>query len=283
MRVWEVKFEVHQPIPALPLPSVVVEEVQHLPIYGHDGRTRRDRGGQLVYTMSGEGRLRVKDKVYDLTPGKVFLHNHQDVDIGYFYPPEGMAVWRFLWISFNGEAAEQMVENIVERYGYLFDLPWDRGIVKKLYSYRNYRGAVQVLTPLAGAKLVMDVLTGIGDGLEAQLIGNPQSLLVARAQEYILENVNRELGVSDIAEALTVSREHLTRVFQEQTGMTPKGYILSRKMNLACDLLLNSQLSCKEIAERVGYSDPTSFSRAFRRLTEMTPGELRENGYRPDI
>jgi len=265
------------------MPHVVVEEVQSLPSYGHDGRTRRDCGGQLVYTMSGEGRLRIKDKIHALTPGKAFLHNHRDCNIGYFFPPEGKETWRFLWISFVCKSVEKMVDDIVGRYGYIYDLPWDRGVVRKMYSYRNHRGAVQVLTPLSGAKLVMDILTGIGDGLEDQLIRSPQSMLVARAQEYILENINRELSVNDIADALLVSREHLTRVFQAQTGMTPKAYILSRKMNLACDLLMSSQLSCKEIAERVGFSDPTSFSRAFRRLTEMAPGELRENGYRPDI
>ena len=283
MRVWEVKFEVHQPIASLPVPHVVVEEVQNSPVYGHDGRFRRDRGGQLAYTMSGRGRLRVRNEVFDLTPGVAFLHNHRDPDIGYFYPEDGTDVWRFLWIGFNGELAEKMVTDIVARYGYRFELPWERGIVKKMYSYKNFRGAVQILSPLGGMRLVIDVLTGLGEALEKRLIGSPQSLLVARAQEYILENVAVDIGVAEIAEALNVSREHLSRVFREQTSMSPKDYILSRKMSLACDLLLYSSLSCKEVSERVGFEDPTSFSRAFRRLVGMSPGGLRENGYRPDI
>ena len=213
MRVWQVKFEVHQPLPSMPIPNVVVEEVQNHPSYMLDGRLRKDKGGQLSITIGGRGCFRLDDQIIELTPGVAFLHNHTDPRTGYFYPKDEAETWRFLWIAFHSETVEQMIADINARYGYIFHLPLNCGLVRKLVAYHNYRGAVQVLTPLAGARLVMDIFAGLGDTFEHRLISNPQSILVSKAQEYVISNISRNIKLTDIATALQISREHLSRVF----------------------------------------------------------------------
>ena len=47
VRKWQVQFEVHRPFATLPLPDLVVEEVQNTPAYRMDGRLRGDSGGQF--------------------------------------------------------------------------------------------------------------------------------------------------------------------------------------------------------------------------------------------
>lgn len=281
VRQWTVKFEVHQPMKHLPYPDIVVEEVQQTPEYLVDGRLRKIGGGQLSITIGGRGKLKAAGKVYDLLPGTAFLHNHFDPEVCYYYPEDFSGDWRFLWMAFCN--AEDIVESVNKRYGYVFNLPLDRGVAKLLASYRGYRGAMQVLTPLSGCRLIMDVITGLGDSFEKKLIENPQSVLVADSQRYVLENIGRDIGVDDIAAEFKVSREHLSRVFRDQTGVSPREYIARIKMRLACDLLLQTSLNCKEIAERVGYHDHSSFSRAFKNLLGTSPRMLRENGYRPDV
>ena len=88
---------------------------------------------------------------------------------------------------------------------------------------------------------------------------------------------------SALAGALQVSREHLSRVFKEQIGVTIHEYATRRKIDLAIDLLMQSNLGCKEIAERVGFNEYSAFSRAFRRVVGSSPQCVRENGYRPDV
>jgi len=281
VRQWQVRFEVHMPLKHLPYPTLVVEEVQKTPKYVCDGQFRKFGGCQLSITTGGRGGIRIHGVDYDLLPGMAFLHKHDDPDVCYHYPADFSGDWRFLWIAFNN--ADEIVQSINKRYGYLYDLPLDRGITKRLMSYKGYRGVMQMLTPLAGAGMVMDILTGLGDTFERKLIENPQSVLVAGVQRFVLENIGRDIGVIELAEEFKVSREHLSRVFREQTGYSPREYINRCKMRLACDLLLQTGLGCKEIAERVGYSDHSSFSRAFKNTVGMSPAVLRENGYRPDI
>jgi AraC-like DNA-binding protein len=282
MRLWEVSFEIHMPLTSLPRPAIIVEEVQNSPDYAHNGRFRHDTGGQLAITLAGRGRLRIGEEHYDLKPGMAFLHNHRDPDIGYYYPKDGEGDWRFLWISFSGNS-ESVIKELNNHYGYIYHLALDGMIVKKLLAYYNLRDVLQVRAPLAGAQLVFDIMAGLGDTLERKLITNPRSLLVSKVQQHVIENISSELTIGMIADKFQVSREHLTRVFKTQTGMTPHSYITKRKMILSRALLLQTNLSCKEIADRVGYSDLSVFSRAFKAAVKMSPSQIRESGISPNI
>lgn len=281
MRIWEVPFEVHMPLTSLPRPVLIVEEVQHSPAYGHDGRFRHETGGQLAITIAGRGRLRLGEEHYDLNSGMAFLHNHQDPFIGYYYPEDAIADWRFLWISFS-DNSQSIITELNKHYGYIYHLPLDGMIAKKLAAYRNLRDMLQVLTPLAAGRMVIDILAGLGDTFEHKLISNPQSLLVSKVQQYVIENISSNLTVGMIAKQFQVSREHLSRVFVMQTGITPHVYITQRRIILARNMLLQSRLSCKEIADRVGYSDVAVFSRAFKAAVKMSPSQIRESGISPN-
>ena len=114
-----------------------------------------------------------------------------------------------------------MVRDLNQRYGYIYQLPADRGIIKRLAAYKNYQSVVQALTPLAVAKLVMYVLISLGETLADKEERDPQSNLIRKAQQLIIENLGRPIGNNALAEELNVSREHLSRVFKNQTGSSP--------------------------------------------------------------
>ncbi len=277
MRVWEVQFEIHQPLPSLPQPTVIVEEIQNSPGYGFEGFKRHDVGGQLVITIAGRGRLRIGKNYYDLLPGMAFLHNHQDPQVGYHYPPDGSETWRFLWIAFAGKV-ENIINDLNQYYGYIYHLSFNGKIIKRLSAYHHLRGLLQVRAPFAGARMVMEILADLSDNVERELVQTPQSILITKFQQYIIENIASDLSVGQVAAKFQVSREHLTRMFKKQTGTTPHAYITRRRLQLACDLLQQTNLSCKEIADRVGYKDLTVFYRAFKTVLKITPNALRASG-----
>ncbi len=283
-RVWEVNFEIPARLPSLPYPGAVVEEVQQVPEYNIQCRTRKNMTGcQLSCTLEGEGIFRYKRQEYRLTPGMAFLQNHNDVNTAYYYPVNGRQPWRFLWFAFFSETVESMVREMVSRYGYIYRLPVDGGIVKKLKSFKSYRGTLQILSPLEAARVVMDVLTGLDKHIEEKYVETSQSNLIRRTQAYIFENIGNDIGIDQIARNIGVSREHLSRIFRQQLGQAPSEYLMKRKMELACKLLISTNLTCKEIAERIGYENSVSFNRAFKNLVKMPPGQLRELGCVPEI
>jgi len=84
----------------------------------------------------------------------------------------------------------------------------------------------------------------------------------------------------------TVSLEELSRVFgynkgyismklKKETGSSFKSLLNSKKINVAKELLKETNLSVEEIAVNVGYNEPSSFFKLFKKYTNMTPNEYR--------
>ena len=257
---------------------------QETPAYRWDGKLRsHSRNSQFVYTLSGEGIFQHLNQKYRLTKGKAFLAQIRDPETSYYYPLNSNIPWIFIWITFYGETVDMMVADIVKKYGYIYDIPENNSIVKTLKAYKGIRGTVQAITPLSGTAIVMDVLTGINSAIGNDFLNNPQNRLVKNVREFVMQNIDKEISIKDLADQLKVSREHLARTFKKRTGVSPNEYITYEKLRLACQLLKVTNLSCKEIAQRVGYRNQSSFTRIFNRLLQQSPKNTRETGHYPPL
>lgn len=270
-----------------PVPGELVEELQETPAYRIDEKYRSGstRGGQLSCTLEGEGRFwdEEEKKEYVLTPGRAFFARHRFKDVSYYYPPDGKVPWKTLWISFGGKAAEEMIDEIVSKYGHIYNLPLTEGVIKRLLAYRNYNQTVQPLTSGAGAKMVMDIFTSLTERDEKALLNDPQNDLVRQVRQYMLENIGNDYGVADVADSLNLSREHLSRFFSKRMGLSLAEYIRQSKIRRACHLLRETRYSCSDIGKKVGYRNSASFSRVFKSVMGMTPENFRKIGYIPKL
>ena len=280
VRIWEVRFQTTRPLETFPMPHEIVLERQTSLHYHLEGSTRPKTMTQLVVTLEGEGAFRYGDTVYPLTPGKGFMCMLGDPQSAYFYPGHARKPWIFLWMDFSGETAVRMVEELSSLYGHVFDLPLDSGLIRYLKSFRNQRRSIRFVSPTEGARIVCDVLALLGENLERKDIDSPGNRLVQAAQAAISKNLDRTWNLSDIAARLKVSREHLTRIFRDRTGMTPQEFAAEERMQFAVRLLRDSFQSCEEIAEQTGYSSAVSFNRAFRRRFGYSPMQYRKSKMR---
>ena len=89
--------------------------------------------------------------------------------------------------------------------------------------------------------------------------------------------LNPQLSVNFLADKHSINPSYLSRYFKKETGMNLSEYIISQKMEKAKQLLSDARLSVQDIALRLGYSDATSFIKAFSKYTGMTPGSFRKN------
>jgi AraC-like DNA-binding protein len=280
-RLWEVPFEMTSMLGSLPFPRIVVEETQTTPLYHIAGNMRSTmRGCQLSCTLSGEGIFRIGKQEIRLTPGMAFLQCHNDRRNAYRYPADGREPWRFLWIAFSSKAAENIARAVNREYGYIFRLPLDSGIVKKLKNYEHYNGRLQVITPLEGATIFMDVITRLAN-LESRREETVSSELIRLAHEYIYAHLEDDIDIRAIAAHLGISREHLARVFKQQLGESPSSYLHRKKMMRACKLLLETNLTVSEVGDKLGYASGAAFIRTFKQHLQMTPGQLRAAGWLP--
>ena len=67
----------------------------------------------------------------------------------------------------------------------------------------------------------------------------------------------------------------MARLFRDETGLSFSDYLIELRLQKAADLLQRSPLTIGQVAERVGYDDPSRFTIHFRRRFNQTPGTFR--------
>lgn len=101
--------------------------------------------------------------------------------------------------------------------------------------------------------------------------------LIQKSLEYIEKNMdNPEYGVEELSRDLGMVRMSLYRKLQSITGNTPTDFIRSIRLKRAAQLLQGSRLPIVEIANQVGFSSPSYFSKCFREMFGMLPKQYAE-------
>jgi AraC-like DNA-binding protein len=106
---------------------------------------------------------------------------------------------------------------------------------------------------------------------------------IAQAIRYIEQHLHEALSVQQIADLCGWTHAHFTRVFSQHTGASPRAFILSRRIDRACQLLMQESCTIKEIAHRVGFQDEHYFSRTFVREKGITARQYREDFSDPRV
>ncbi len=93
-------------------------------------------------------------------------------------------------------------------------------------------------------------------------------------EEYILEDINYE----NVARQVYMSNYHFHRIFSMLTGITANEYIRNRRLSMAGQELIMSDVKIIDIAYKYGYESPESFTKAFTRFHGVTPNIARRAG-----
>ena len=113
--------------------------------------------------------------------------------------------------------------------------------------------------------------------VERVRLGKNPSKLLMQVTNYVQHNLSRPLDVDDLAKSLFISRTHLASKFKLETGMTLTDFILGEKIEEAKRLLRYSDKSLTLIADYLGFSSQSHFTRIFKKYSGQTPREYREN------
>jgi AraC family transcriptional regulator len=98
-----------------------------------------------------------------------------------------------------------------------------------------------------------------------------------RVAAYIEEHVADDVPLATLAELARLSPYHFCRSFKRSFGMPPHRYHAHRRIERAKQLLADRELSITMIAIDVGFSETSTFTAAFHRLTGQTPSRYRRN------
>lgn len=227
------------------------------------GPSRRSEG-IIHYVLSGEG-------VFN---GKCVSENQ-----GFYIAPSSLAEyypdeenpWNYFWINVSPEFANRYIQptvNANEDGIFEYDFKGKLlSVIDKIMSANSPMGSIE---SLAFAFSIMKLHTP-----RTEVSRSKQYVL--QAKNYIENTLNQRISVYDVAEALSIHDRYLYSLFIQHEGISPKEYIINRKVETACDLLENTGLSVMEIAAATGFPDIYSFSRLFKGKTGVSPTQYRKS------
>lgn len=112
--------------------------------------------------------------------------------------------------------------------------------------------------------------------LQPAFSGRLAAWQMRRITDYVEGQVEAMPRIDELAKLCQLSPRHLGRAFKNHTGQTLGDYVKAVRLQKAKRLLVDTDLSLKEIAHRLGFSSPSSFSVAFGKATGFTPGRFRQ-------
>jgi AraC-like DNA-binding protein len=193
------------------------------------------------------------------------------------YRPDPETGWDEHWVGFDGDVARRWVRNKffsprrpVFKPGQ--EEKWLVLFTELITVIKLNRPALQQV--MAG--FAAQMLGLLYSGQQAGLAGDDQALLIvqkaiAKMQTELESGVNAEA----LARELNVSYSSFRHTFQQHTGSSPHQYLLELRLVRARNLLTQTTLSVKEIAQQAGFDDEHYFCRFFKMKTGSTPGQWR--------
>jgi AraC-like DNA-binding protein len=138
------------------------------------------------------------------------------------------------------------------------------------------------IDPREGYRVDPIVESSSVDGVLAQLLRYrainhaivPHAAATA-AVKFMAAHYDEPLTVSAIAKATNVSEGRLAHIFPDTTGFSVKDYMIRLRVSIARRLLNETSDTVHAIATRTGYADVSHFSRTFKSIDGISPGEFR--------
>lgn len=98
---------------------------------------------------------------------------------------------------------------------------------------------------------------------------------IHRAQDAVAADPARGWSVDDLARIAATSPRNLSRLFNEHAGISVTDYVNRMRIALAKEFIIGSRIDMESVAERAGFASTRQFRRAWRRLHEASPSQMR--------
>lgn len=182
-----------------------------------------------------------------------------------------------LWLQFGGKEADSLYHCIEERVGNPLK-PQNPKRIKRLL--KEIFNAVSQKKELPETELSLKIYALLMECATLPMkhrkkIKDYESS-VHNAESYIRENLQMPLRVKDIARQVHMSPSHFSRVFKEETEMSPYEYVLSARLEAAKQYLTETNWSVEQIAFRIGFNSESNFIYFFTSNAGVSPNRFRK-------
>ena len=234
------------------------------------------------YVISGHGTLLTDDtsnhsKEYRIASGSGFLIEPGRINT-YFADREDP--WEYTWVEFGGLRAKEVLESIAlssESPIYIPRTPEDGDRLKDELLYLAGHGQETPLHLIGHLYLILDAIHKGSSQKHSVQGGKLSEFYTREAITFIEQNYALPITVEDMANRCNLDRSYFGKIFRETMGQPPQEFLIRYRMSKAAELLKLTDLSIGEISFQVGYPNQLHFSRAFKKVYNISPRTYRQN------
>lgn len=226
----------------------------------------------IHFIIEGKGCFYVDNKCYKLEKNQGFLICP---DIVTYYEADSKSPWEYAWIGFKGVKAESYLKQAnLDRSNLVFAHP-DGIILKSCFDDMRKAAKLRYGADLRLQGILGVFLSELIEIAEKQQAGseNFKDVYIKKVLQFIETNYSRDISISDISQHIGLNKNYFSSFFKENLHMTPQEYLIKYRINKACELMKNKNLTVAEISCSVGYTDSLCFSKIFKKVKGCCPRE----------
>ncbi len=218
------------------------------------------------YVVSGKGTFNglpvEAGQGFLITPGMMHEYRYDEKD-----------PWAYLWFkSYDKDILP------------LFEM---HEAVNNIFNYKNREEILAVVNRISSKKRGSFTATQIGEFFihifnECIKSEKPSNLSSSQkycewCKKYIDLNIDKSVSVATLCELLGITQPYLFKIFKSELGISPKQYIIQRKIKHAKSMLSETDTPISTVALSLGFYDTIAFSKFFKSVTGISPTAYRQN------
>ncbi|MBV8043528.1 AraC family transcriptional regulator [Pluralibacter sp.] len=238
---------------------------------------------EILSVSQGVGIALVEHQQYTVKPGRVFIFPPGKLH-KVFVEQDARNIYHRTTLHFSGPMVEHYLRDFPRQQTLLRQL-CGQGEKARVFDVGDVQPVIEALLARFEALTKTDTFS-ISDS--AFLVMQLMSLLPHQEQatgqntfsvsiiRWIENHYQQRCSLEEIAQEMGCSRGHASRRFHEETGGTIQEYLIMRRIRQACELLLHTGGSVREIARQVGFPEYAWFITCFRKNMGKTPLQYRK-------
>lgn len=232
---------------------------------------------KIHYIHKGKGIFRINGQTYELREGQGFVICPNSL---VYHKADHDDPWEYSWIGFHGIKAELILKQCGFTYKEpVFNSPnidFINNCLKEMLKAENIKAGRDTYLRGYLYLILSQHIEKTGHLLHIDKAVDLKELYVRKALDFIERNYDKKVAVEDIADTVGVDSKYLWRLFKLILGISPVKVLLNIKVEKACQLMDNPELSIADISRSVGYEDALQFSKMFKKIKGSSPSYYRK-------
>ena len=227
----------------------------------------------MEYIIKGRGTVVFDGIAYEAKAGDIYV---LPAGCDHFYYSDKAEPWEKIWFNATGTLTNSLLREYNPENRAVFPNSGGKEFFERMHEIGNSSLDLAAEKHKKAAIVFHELLQFLYDKFYGEKCVYPKE--TARMKAYLDEHVTRNVSLKELSELVYLSESQVVRRFKRDIGKTPHEYSLEMKLDQAKQLLQNTRLMVREIAEYLGFCDEHYFSYIFKRKIGRRPLEYRNNG-----